>query len=206
MLGYGSLLSADSRERHSDHAHAAFAVSVKGFSRGWVTRAYHENQTYVGAEPASDSYLNALCTPIALNPKFQQRERDYQFKAVGLEQISFLEDIPSEYLQRIKRPGVTLWICESLDIAPASVEYPVYLSYVDTCLAGCLSHFANLDEGLDAARTFLQTTHGWQHVIDDRANPQYPRRANVSREHQHMISSLLNQHNISVRDFLHANT
>ncbi|WP_124916909.1 gamma-glutamylcyclotransferase [Alteromonas flava] len=192
------MLSADSRLNHSDHGHEALAVEVAGFAREWITRAFHEQQTYVGAVLDNNATLNALCTPIALNPKLRDRERDYRFTVVEPSQITLLEEDDDGLFINVKRPGVTLWICESLQCLPAQPDYPINLSYVDTCLAGCLTHFATAQQGRAAATTFIQTTAGWQHVVDDRINPQYPRRAEVSSAQQRVISELLAQADIEI--------
>ena len=49
VLGYGSLLSRDSRERYSQINTLGIPVMVSGFERAWVTRSIQEQQTYVGA-------------------------------------------------------------------------------------------------------------------------------------------------------------
>lgn len=69
-------MSAASRELHSDNPHPAIAVEVSSFERHWITRAYYEKQTYVGAIVSPSAMMNALCVPMNFNPKFQQRERD----------------------------------------------------------------------------------------------------------------------------------
>ena len=45
MIGYGSLLSHHSRRQYSNIDCQAIPVTVQGWQRGWVTRAYHEKQT-----------------------------------------------------------------------------------------------------------------------------------------------------------------
>lgn len=53
--------------------------------------------------------------------------------------------------------------------APPSTGHPILLSYLDTVIAG---YAALLPEGPDH---FFDTTAGWGPVLDDRADPLYPR-------------------------------
>ena len=195
VLGYGSLLSASSRTLHSDNPHPALAVEVTGFKREWITRAFHESQTYVGAIADQESVINAHCVPFALNPKLQSRERDYRFVEVGLAQVNALNCPNVNLIEQLQKPDVSLWICESLDVYPSNAEHPIYQSYIDTCLSGCISHFDghNKEFGLQHARHFIRSTGGWQHIVDDRADPQYPRHAMIDAYMQSLIDSLLAQ-------------
>ncbi len=83
VLGYGSLLSKNSRERYSNIFTQGLPVTVFGFERAWVTRSLHEKQTYVGAVVNAHSKLNAQLIPTQINPALQEREKDYRFVEVS---------------------------------------------------------------------------------------------------------------------------
>lgn len=51
MVGYGSLLSADSRQRFSNITSNPVPLTLNGWRRAWDTRSFDEKQTYVGAHP-----------------------------------------------------------------------------------------------------------------------------------------------------------
>lgn len=57
-------------------------------------------------------------------------------------------------------------------------EYPILLSYVDVVVQGYLREF-----GTEGADRFFATTDGWDvPVLDDRAEPRYPRHQRLSPE------------------------
>ena len=89
VLGYGSLLSKDSRERYSNIFTPGIPVTASGFERAWVTRSLHEKQTYVGAVANAHSKLNAQLIPTQINPALQEREKDYRFVEVSPEALNF---------------------------------------------------------------------------------------------------------------------
>lgn len=188
VLGYGSLLSKDSRERYSNIFIQGIPVTVSGFERAWVTRSVEEKQTYVGAAANATSKLNAQLVPTKINPALQEREKDYRFVEVSPQNLNFhlhhpdnatwLEDTLSQF---------SFWICETLACEPASEAYPVHQTYIDTCLAGCLEH-----GGQEEAKRFIAQTSLWEHPrVNDRVAPQYPRAALVDSKQIEHIDTLL---------------
>ena len=178
VLGYGSLLSRDSRERFSGIKTYGIPVMVKGFERAWVTRIKNVAKK-----------LNAQLIPAQLNPALQEREKDYRFTQVSPEQIAFdaTMDINSESALYEALSGRTLWVCETLHCSPADDQFPVSQTYVDTCLAGCLEH-----AGEKAAANFVRHTSLWDHPrVNDRALPKYPRAANVDKATRDKIDTIL---------------
>lgn len=193
VLGYGSLFSKDSRERFSNIFTKGVPVTVNGFERAWVTRSKQEKQTYVGAVASSSKQLNAQLIPAQLSPALQQRERDYRFVEVNHDSVllnkSGISNYNSAEIATFKQAlaPFNLWICETLECAPASQDYPVNQTYIDTCMAGCLEH-----GGIEEAKAFITLTQAWDHPrVNDRASPQYPRAANVSQEATEIIDGLL---------------
>jgi hypothetical protein len=191
IAGYGSLLSSSSRERHSQLFTPTIPVFVDGWQRGWLTRAYHESQTYVGALPNRQSSLNAQLIPMQINPAFETREQDYRFTKIALEQIrlprNFSQDKElSNALQR-----TPIYICETLDVKEADDEHPVNFSYVATCLAG--SHESCQHEGID---DFLNHTSHWRkaHINMDIERAEYPRSADLSESALQHFAARLRRH------------
>lgn len=187
ILAYGSLLNRDSRERHSNMFADGVMAKVKGFERGWYTRAFHENQTYVGATPSQGKMLNAQLLPVELNPSFQQREQDYRFVEVSVDNIEFdaAFEQDAKFIDALEQAHV--WICETLQIIPADEAHPVSQTYIDTCIAGCLTQ-----GGETEARLFVDTTSHWHHPRRfDRVSPCYPRYGRVDDEQLSSIDKLL---------------
>jgi hypothetical protein len=189
VLGYGSLLSKDSRERFS-HIHTlGVPVRVEGFQRAWVTRSLAESQTYVGAIANVKSQLTAQLIPTDINPRLREREKDYQFVQVPHHAISFSSGDAGDMARRALEKH-TYWLCETLACEPATPQYPVHQTYIDTCISGCLEH-----GGVQEAKAFIDHTSQWQHPrVNDRTSVKYPRAAHISHAVQSEIDALLTAH------------
>lgn len=189
VLGYGSLLSRDSRERYSQIFTPGLSVDVTGFQRGWVTRSIAEQQTYVGAIADRRSHLNALLIPTTINPQLKDREKDYRFVEVGVHALSFTGAPMSEPLFNALEKH-SFWICETLQVLPATEQFPVHQTYIDTCLSGCFEQ-----GGESNAQTFVTQTKGWEHPrYNDRNAPKYPRAANLDSGLHSKIDAILKTH------------
>ena len=190
ILGYGSLMSRDSRARFSGIHHDGLMVTVKGYRRGWITRSIEEKQTYVGALPDENASLNALLVPVALDPALAEREKDYQFEKVAPAQIFSRQDEDQQAALQTWLANREVYICRSLLTRTAEQDWPVHLSYVDTCMTGCLEV-----EGEQAATDFVKQTAHWNaHLVDDRAAPQYPRAARTEPGVRQIIDDILRAH------------
>ena len=189
ILGYGSLINRDSRQRFSDLTHTGLLVEVNGFARGWITRSIREQQTYVGAWPEHSGRLNALMVPTALSPALARREKDYRFVQVQPQYIDAGLDIQSSQFLQDRLAHKQVWICQSLATQLADAHYPVSQTYIDTCLAGCLEH-----GGQASAQAFIRSTAHWpEHIRQDRTQPAYSRPGRVSPHQQRQIDALLLQ-------------
>ncbi|MEW9798409.1 gamma-glutamylcyclotransferase [Alteromonas sp. CYL-A6] len=190
VLGYGSLMSADSRQRYSAIHVPGLPVHVSGFYRAWVTRSVSERQTYVGALPEVSARLNAQLIPTVIDPSLQDREKDYRFVQVSPDKLT--SSLTREQHDTLVNwlDEKTVWICQTLDDQPADDTHPVSQTYIDTCLSGCLEH-----GGINEARQFIETTRGWSHPrINDRVTPRYPRAARVCPSLYERIDALLEAH------------
>lgn len=184
LFAYGSLLSDDSRKRFSDIHDEPVAVEIQGWKRAWITRSEPEQQTYVGARPQHNSTVNGMLLPIdAIDDNLRTREQDYHFARVDLDDIRFVHGNAG----KAPAPDVPIWICHTRYENASSESHPVYQSYLDTCLAGCLETV-----GESFARDFLHNTQGltanWH---NDRHGPVYPRAARVSDATLQSIDRLL---------------
>jgi hypothetical protein len=189
IVGYGSLLSHDSRLTHSDIDEQVYPLSLSGWQRAWVTRSEDERQTYVGATRHSGTSMNGALVPThEITPELEKRESDYRFTALSLDEILFVGCSNEEermIKQQLKNKSV--WICETLKIDKADNAYPINQSYVDTCLAGCLEI-----GGEDFAQQFVTQTKGWDYSwVNDRQEKKYPRYARVSPDEQLAIDNVL---------------
>ncbi|MGQ8364959.1 hypothetical protein [Glaciecola sp. 1036] len=167
-------------------------MTIKDWSRAWITRGFHEQQTYVGATKTKGRQLNAHLVPMQFSSEFSLRERDYKFTKITVDEITF-PTIESEIPNSLQDYFSTadIYICESLEVYPSTTDYPVYLSYVLTCLAGCYQV-----GGLQEVRFFMQHTKGWDSavIVNDLLAPKYPRGAILQDEIETLLLTELNNH------------
>ncbi|MEM0909719.1 MAG: hypothetical protein AAGJ37_02025 [Pseudomonadota bacterium] len=193
MSGYGSLLSAYSRHVHSQISAPGLSITIHNWSRSWITRAYHESQTYVGAVKDAGESFNALLLAAEVAPEFLQREQDYRFTQIADADIELEEFIVStveengsinacssgleaDEIELIRAYMQThpVYVCESLSVVPADEGHPVNYSYIATCLSGCFEIC-----GEKGVERFMRSTKGWagEHFYDDLGDHKYPRAA-----------------------------
>jgi len=188
VVGYGSLMSHDSRFRYSQIDADAIPVKVSGWQRAWNMCCPDNSYTCVGVLPGSDAQqVNGMLVPVAeITPELRQREQSYHFVQVDNANLQ-LHGAAGHMDIAESLADAVIWICQVSAPAAASQSHPIYQTYVDTCLSGCLEH---VDE--DFALEFIEKTHGWEaHWINDRHDPRYPRLANIDNTMQRRIDELL---------------
>lgn len=190
VVGYGSLMSHDSRLRFSQIDADGLPVHVSGWQRAWNMNCPDNLYTCVGAVPGDDTHsLNGMLVPVAeITPQLRQREQSYHFVRLTGDAIQHHDNDDSVKLQSLMEDAV-VWICQVTEPGCAQASYPIYQTYVDTCLSGCLEH---VDE--EFAALFVTQTQGWQGVwINDRQAPRYPRLADLNTDMHHRIDALLHE-------------
>ena len=188
VVGYGSLLSHDSRLRFSGIDTKLIPVNLAGWRRSWSGRCSDERVTYAGASPRVGASMNAALMPTEeISPELRARERNYNFVAVTVDQLTFYgsDDRQAAWAETLAHKK--LYICDIIDPISARADFPILQSYVDTCIAGCFE-----TEIPDFAAQFVRTTCGWENGwINDRQQPRYPRAARISEETRDQIDQLL---------------
>jgi hypothetical protein len=192
LVGYGSLLSHDSRSRYSNIFCPNMPIVAHGWRREWLARGLEDLQTCLGVSHDATAQLNGVLLPIEqISSELRNREQDYQFIEVDSSSIETAQESPLVQAElnkiRANPDNHKIWICANLHKKPANIHYPIYQTYLDTCLVGCF------DMGIDNfASEFVQNTHFWEHSwINDRSNSRYVRAAQVNQQQQQQIDQLL---------------
>lgn len=163
IFGYGSLICQDSRSRTgvSGEAHA---IEVQGIQRKWSLQSPEWPATAVGAHEEATARCNGVYFHVDEQnlERFDEREQGYRRTKLSWHNVSQLSPQP------LPSHG-TLWAYVGEGAGQPSPERPIMQSYLDVILNGCL------DFGEAFAVAFTQTTECWQHLVNDRDNPQYPR-------------------------------
>jgi hypothetical protein len=181
FFGYGSLVN---RQTHSyDNPRAA---RVTGWHRAW-RRSPHRALCYLTAVPDSADYIEGLIAsvPNADWAALDERERAYARVALGAE---------------IRHDGGDLDVA-IYAIAPGehhapTDDNPVLLSYLDVVVQGYFREF-----GLDGVTHFFETTEGWNApILNDRADPIYPRAQVLNAEETALVDEGLSRLSAVVKE------
>ena len=174
IVGYGSLMQDDSRQRTSPKAGPAHPVEVEGYRRGWFSRtsAAGFGSTYLGVQSEPKHHINAVVYQVspAEVDATDKRESLYCRVAVDMSDIRPLERGwgPERDAQA--------WIYLSLPktVAAPDARNPIVQSYVDIFVSGCLEQEQR--SGLSGfSQECLATTDGWsEHWVNDRIHPRRP--------------------------------
>jgi cation transport regulator ChaC len=171
IFGYGSLICSDSRNR-TGISGMAHPVEVSGIARRWSLQTPEWPATAVSAHSVPGALCNGVYFAVdqANLELFDQREMGYDRVEVEWRNVAALSD------HALPTQGA-LWTYVGRNTGKPSQDKPIMQSYLDVIMDGCLSY------GEDFACRFTQQTELWQHLIDDRHNPQYPR---PLKDHKHL--------------------
>lgn len=185
LIGYGSLLSAYSRQTYSNLHAPVIPVMVTGWQRGWTTRYGDEVATYLGVRPAANASVSAALVPTQITDELRHRERGYDFAPVDRDTIHLLY----ENSNPTGLDSARFWIVVNRQQNHADKTHPIPQSYIDTCLLGCLE-----TGGRKMAEHFIQSTERWDgHRVNDRdwPTPLYPRGTPSNPAQRDEIDALL---------------
>lgn len=174
VIGYGSLMQDDSRQRTSPNAGPAHPVELSGYERGWFERGSPVgfSTTYLGVRVDASRRMNAVAYEIDRRElaATDARESSYCRSAVARDSIAPLDP-------EFSLPGdaeVWIYVTDPARIAAPDARYPIVESYVDVFLSGCLEQ-AERFRLKDFARECIATTSGWsEHWVNDRIYPRRP--------------------------------
>lgn len=189
VIGYGSLMQQESRQRTAPEASTAHAANVKGYRRGWFAKGSPVgfSTTFLGAVPDASASMNAVVFSVSTEAlaALDRRESGYcrsQVKPGHLQLSGKAEAIPAGQY----------WIYSNLpdSIALPDNDRPLVQSYVDIFIGGCLE----LEEQYQLAgfaEECIRTTSGWsEHWVNDRL---YPRRPFIHQPRAGQIDRLLDK-------------
>ena len=191
IIGYGSLMQDDSRKRTTPQARPAHPVEIRGYRRGWFSRAETAGfgATYLGVLPERENHFNAVIYEVdpAEVLATDKREGSYCRTSVALSDIRSLE----RELVPAAEGQIWIYVSRQRSVARPDSRYPIVQSYVDIFVAGCLEQEQRF--GLaDFSRQCLSTTADWSgHWVNDRV---YPRRPFIFQPLAWQIDNLLSRH------------
>ncbi len=173
LIGYGSLINPDERERIGLARDVAI-VRVHGYARKWNVQASNK-KTYLGVVPDPSSSLNAVLVPVTETQLHQLDERERAYDRVEVRSGQWTVDgglrtVTNSSLFADRGSLVKMWIYVPKAEWRSEVATPacaVKRRYVDTVIAGYLYY------GDGFATEFVATTSLWeQYWFENRTAPQ----------------------------------
>ena len=164
VFGYGSLVN------RRTHGHTpAERLTVAGWQRAWVHTGLRP-VAFLTALPAVAGRIDGLALGVAEHDRAGLIARESAYDAVPCDDLTIFTIPPGKH-------------------PPADRLHPIPLSYLDVVVQGYLAEF-----GTDGVARFFATTVGWDApVLDDRANPRYPRHQRLTDAERALTDSHLAQ-------------
>lgn len=172
IFGYGSLVNA------ATHDYGTLQVAeLRGWRRQWHYTTLRD-LAYLSVGPDQNATIKGTVMDVPIqNPALDSRESAYHRHVVG-HQIT---------QKGQHREDTTVFaIPASVHTAPGPTS-TLLLSYLDVVVQGYFKVF-----GETGVLEFFETTKGWgAPVLDDRAEPIYPRHQTLSREERDLCDQCL---------------
>jgi len=181
-FGYGSLVNAAT--------HAAPQELMPATLHGWRRQWAHQvttpfgNVTALSIIPDTSAEIDGVVAEVAEWHDLDTREIGYNRFT-----ISDLVKMQQGDAGSLAGPlhGISAYRSKPANVAAASKQFPIWLSYVDAVLQGYLHQF-----GEAGMRRFVETTIGWNGaILDDRVAPKYPRKVQTTNSEQKLFDLIL---------------
>ena len=187
LIGYGSLIETESKNRTYSHTGKNIPVRLEGFQRGFFAKGTPTgfSTTYLGVLDEEAAKMNGVFFELLATHSmaaFDKREAYYCREAVNRNKIHSLINTPL--------PQGQYWIYVSTkdSIVKPSEKYPLVQSYVDIFLNGCLEIQDQYKLPTYASDCITTTTDWSVDWVNDRI---YPRRPFIYEKNAGKIDKLL---------------
>ncbi|QEW18880.1 putative protein involved in cation transport [Marinibacterium anthonyi] len=157
FFGYGSLVN---RATHGfTDAHPA---RIRGWKRAWRYTTLRE-VAFLTAVPDPAAEIEGMIAHVPGNDWSALDEREWAYDR---------HRVTDQVIHKVPRAlSIAIYAVPDHSQHVPDIPHPILLSYLDVVVQGYLQVF-----GEDGARRFFDTTEGWDSpVLNDRAEPHYPR-------------------------------
>lgn len=173
FFGYGSLVN---RETH--HFDGVEAARLRGWKRVW-RHTMLRPVAYLTVVPDEKSEIDGLIAAVPAGDwaALDERERAYD-RVAARHQVTHA--LPH-------RPDIAVYTIPDGKHGTPDETCPVLLSYIDVVIQGYLREF-----GEAGVARFFETTEGWDApVLNDRADPIYPRHKVLRKDERAFVDDML---------------
>jgi hypothetical protein len=128
--------------------------------------------------PDSECAIDGLIAPVPNADWAALDEREFAYDRIMAANVS--HDLAQDL-------EIAIYAIAEANLSLPTQENPILLSYLDVVLQGYLTEF-----GETGAKDFLHTTTGWEApILNDRANPIYPRHQTLSATETEFVNQAL---------------
>lgn len=192
VFAYGSLVNS--------RAQPAGVRTEPGILHGWIRQWMHCVETSNG---------RVCVLTIVRRPKAKllglilinddQKLANLDDREIGYSRVR-VSVRPSSWPRGPKTLSCFAYVGDTPHHRPGSLEFPIWRSYLDCVLSGYLEL-----GGAQAVERFIASTEGWESpILDDRAQPRYPRAINLRSDEQDTIDGVLTRSGL-LRNLVTAN-
>ncbi len=172
FFGYGSLVNLATHDYPN-----AQPATLQGWRRTWVHAAARP-VAFLSVEP-HDTTLHGITAQVP----------DADWTALDKREHAYLRrDVSAQFSHE-----TAVYQADPEQTVPPSVGHPILLSYLDVVIAG----FQTLMGDAGPAH-FFETTAQWGPVVDDRADPLYPRAQPLDTRTRTAVDAALNRLSVAV--------
>ena len=180
FFGYGSLVNRDTHDFAEAHT-----ARLRGWKRVWRHTSLRP-VAFLTVVPDEDSEIDGLIAAVPGDDwaALDERERAYNRVAAAHQVTHALTH----------KPEIAVYSIPDGAHGHPTQAHPALLSYIDVVIQGYLREF-----GEDGARAFFNTTDGWDTpVLDDRADPVYPRHKVLAPDERCFVDDQLARRDIQL--------
>lgn len=175
FFGYGSLVNTATHSYTEPRP-----ATLQGWRRIW-RHATDRQIAYLSVHPVPEARIDGLLASVPRGDwaALDEREDGYDRHIIPEQTLSYQGPAPHAPHLYVASPG---------RYQDPQVDHPILLSYLDVVVQGFLQVF-----GPEGAERFFQTTDGWCKILDDRAEPLYPRAQRLEASQQAFVDKQLEQ-------------
>ena len=181
FFGYGSLVNSKTHVYQDGRP-----AKLSGWRRVWK-RTNARDMAFLTIVPSDRTELLGLIAKVPNSDwvALDAREEGYD-RLVATEMITH---------DHSGNPELAIYAIPEATRFPPTPDHPILLSYLDVVLQGYLNVF-----GESGVQHFMETTDGWDTVVlNDRANPIYPRAQSLSADEISMVDQCLSKVRATIR-------
>lgn len=175
FFGYGSLVNLATHDFPDPHP-----ARLRGWRRAWCHTDLRP-VAFLTAVPDAQSEIDGMIAHVPKNDWAALDEREWAYDRIAAtEQVS--HPLP-------RAVEIAVYAVPQRRRNDPNQSHPILLSYVDVVVQGYLRAF-----GETGVRDFFDTTDGWNApILNDRAEPRYPRHQQLRPEETDLVDAHLNR-------------